>query len=240
MRQHYFNLFMMAHLQRATLLEFKARLANALNALRSTATPKERNDEFSRRIMRIETEFLYFRNQYWFTELTNQVQGRELFSLMAKHLETPALFNHIREEIAAGASCLQSRDMAESVKTIADLQTNVEWVELFIVGVYAIELPYAFAHLFHINNPWYSGIAVVLALATVISVACMGTPWKHAGQKSRFYLLSLIAILWVLFLGVFGVPKVWNHYQQKNSSAANNSPTTTNPTKTDDPAKHSD
>ncbi|MDP2574205.1 hypothetical protein Q8W40_18590 [Vibrio penaeicida] len=49
----------------------------------------------------LKEEFIQFVNQYWFVELTQQIQGKEMFQLMLKPLESERQFEQIKSELDA-------------------------------------------------------------------------------------------------------------------------------------------
>ena len=84
-----------------------------------------------------------------------------------------------QQEIAA--------DMADNLRVVARTQSMVEWIEIFLVSVYA-------AHLWEIvsigwlkeeRHGLISFIAFVLAIASGLITALILKPWKHgvAGHK---------------------------------------------------------
>lgn len=200
-RQHYFKLYLVAQMHRATLLNFKQRIANALDRIRSNKDG-DGNSQFTEEILKIDRDFLYFRSTYWYTEMTNQIQGRQMFNWISEHLQTRSLFEQIRSEIRDAVSYIQSREMVHSVSTIKEMQTNIEWVELFIVGVYAIELPYAFSHLWNLNSFWYRLLATAMAAVSLVVIARLTKPWEHPGQELKRKYLLAIGIAWALILAV--------------------------------------
>ena len=99
-QHHYFKLGLIAHFHRVSLLNFKVRIANALEEWRAAGADAEQGwTRFARALAVLQRDFLMFRNMYWFTELTNQIQGRELFDLWSQHLNTRPLFDQIKAEL---------------------------------------------------------------------------------------------------------------------------------------------
>ncbi len=96
-RHQYFLLFLVAHFHRAALLMFSNRLVNALNRLDIQNTDAIR--QFKRTIRQILEIFLRFTHRYWFHEISDQAQAKELFRMCADNLDTEELFNEVREEV---------------------------------------------------------------------------------------------------------------------------------------------
>jgi hypothetical protein len=88
-RHHYFQLGLLAHAQQASLLVFSDRLAEAV----------KESTVYGQRIKQIAKEFAVFLDRFWVGEVTNQVQGLELFELWRKHLRSDKLFMQVKGEI---------------------------------------------------------------------------------------------------------------------------------------------
>jgi hypothetical protein len=105
-RHQYFLLFLIAHFHRAALLMFSERLVNAINRLDIRNTDSVR--QFKRCIRLILEVFLRFTHRYWFHEISDQAQAKELFRMCAEHLDTDELFNDVREEVQDMGNYLDS------------------------------------------------------------------------------------------------------------------------------------
>ncbi len=105
-RHQYFLLFLIAHFHRAALLMFSERLVHAINRLDIRNTDSVR--QFKRSIRLILEVFLRFTHRYWFHEISDQVQAKELFRMCAEHLDTEELFNDVREEVQDMGNYLDS------------------------------------------------------------------------------------------------------------------------------------
>ncbi|MEO8164583.1 MAG: hypothetical protein ABI619_04230, partial [Betaproteobacteria bacterium] len=94
--RHYFCLGLIAHFQRAALLYFADELTNSIKDLAGKSLGDELDSpEFRKRQETIQHRFLKFRSRAFFPEVTNQLQGRELFQLWFDVLETRQLFDQV-------------------------------------------------------------------------------------------------------------------------------------------------
>src|SRR5262249_25413265 len=89
-RHQYFLLFLISHFHKATLLMVSDRLVAAIKQLefrsaRSTAA-------FRRETFRLQEAFMRFTQRYWFTEVTDQAQTRDLFRMQRMHLGNEELY----------------------------------------------------------------------------------------------------------------------------------------------------
>ena len=105
-RHQYFLLFLIAHFHRAALLMLSDRLVIALNKLDIHNADSVR--QFKRLIRQTFEIFLRFTHRYWFHDVSDQAQARELFHMCAGNLGTEDLYNEVREEIQDMSSYLDS------------------------------------------------------------------------------------------------------------------------------------
>lgn len=109
MRRHYFQMALLAHFELATLLSFSTRISRAVGAHDNT-------EHFERLMLSIEDEFLQFVHRYRFTQVTNQLQGQELFDLFRRHLRLSAVFEDLRTEITSATAYLFNRAASRSAR----------------------------------------------------------------------------------------------------------------------------
>lgn len=95
-RHHYFQLGLIAHLHKAALLMICDRLALAV--ARREALEADQRQDFHRDVRRIQQLLIQFTHRYWFHEVSNQIQPRELFELWSRHLRTRELHAKVVKE----------------------------------------------------------------------------------------------------------------------------------------------
>ncbi len=96
-RHQYFLLFLIGHFHKAALLMLSDRLGDAIKRLeiggaRSIA-------EFRREVYLLQEAFMRFTQRYWFTEVSDQAQARDLFRMQIGHLGNEALYRELRGEL---------------------------------------------------------------------------------------------------------------------------------------------
>jgi len=96
-RHQHFLLFLIAHFQRAALLMFADRLAEALKRLDLNSSDSVKR--FRRAIRQNFEIFLRFSHRYWFHEISEQTQARSLFDLTVNHLKLDALYGEVKDRI---------------------------------------------------------------------------------------------------------------------------------------------
>jgi hypothetical protein len=118
-RHEYFLLFQIAHLHKAALLMLSHRSIAAVSRLDiENADSIRRFRRDTRQTMEI---FLRFTHRYWFHEVSDKVQARELFQMIEQHLGTERLFAEVRDEIQDMANYLDSDALRRQSNTMVRL-----------------------------------------------------------------------------------------------------------------------
>lgn len=118
-RHQHFLMFLIAHFQRAAIRMFSDRLVASVSAL--DVTDIEANRVFRREIRRALENFLRFAHRYWFHEVSNHAQIRELFQMTRKHLELDSLYGEVREELQDMGNFLDVEAMRRQNDTVVRL-----------------------------------------------------------------------------------------------------------------------
>ena len=118
-RHQHFLLFLIAHFHRAALQMFSDRLAGAVSRLDVSDVVAV---QAFRRETRQELEaFLRFTHRYWFPEISDQAQTRDLFALCRRHLGLDRLYEDIRQEVQDMSQYLESEAMRRQNETVVRL-----------------------------------------------------------------------------------------------------------------------
>ncbi|MDO9384421.1 MAG: CorA family divalent cation transporter [Hyphomicrobiaceae bacterium] len=118
-RHQHFMLFMVAHFQKAALLMFSDRLAEAVNRL-DIRNPQAVLAFRSATREALET-FLRFTHRYWFHVVSNQDQARDLFDLCRSHLDLDRLYEDVRQEVQEMSQYLENEAMRRQNESVARL-----------------------------------------------------------------------------------------------------------------------
>ena len=105
-RHEYFMLFLIPHFHKAALLMLADRLVDAMNQL-DLASP-ESVRQFRRGIRETLGVFLRFTHRYWFHDVSDHVQVKELFRMTSEHLGTARLYAEVRDAIEDMSQYLDS------------------------------------------------------------------------------------------------------------------------------------
>ena len=118
-RHQHFLLFLIAHFQRAALLMFSDRLAEALKRLDIGAA--ESVKRFKRAIRQNFEIFLRFTHRYWFHEVSHQAQAHSLFELTINHLKLDALYAEVKDEMYSMDQYLDTDSARRHTNTVLRL-----------------------------------------------------------------------------------------------------------------------
>ena len=118
-RHQHFLLFLIAHLQKATLLMFSDRLVEALKRL--DIMDPDSVKRFKRAIRGSFEGFLRFTHRYWFHEVSEQAHVRALFHQCSTHLGLDTLYAEVRERIADMNSYLDADSLRRQANTVVRL-----------------------------------------------------------------------------------------------------------------------
>jgi hypothetical protein len=118
-RHQHFLLFLIAHFQKAALLMFSDRLAEALKNLDITDATNVRR--FKRTIRDTFGSFLRFTHRYWFHEVSEQSQVRALFQMCSEHLGVDPLYVEVKQRIAEMNDYLEADSIRRQANTVVRL-----------------------------------------------------------------------------------------------------------------------
>src|SRR4029453_15329225 len=118
-RHQYFILFLIPHIHKATLLMLSDRMVSALNKLSIEDPDSVRR--FKRTIRQLLEIFLRFTHRYWFHEVSDQAQAKELYRMKSNYLGTDRLYDEIRNEIEDMSNYLETDTFRRQANTVVRL-----------------------------------------------------------------------------------------------------------------------
>ena len=106
-RRHYFQMGLLIQLQFAALLSLSHRVSEAVKN-------KKNGDKtvFRDEMLDIEREFLAFEQRYWFSQVSNQLQAREIYDLWLERTNVAKVYLEVREQVRAANTYLDAREQA--------------------------------------------------------------------------------------------------------------------------------
>jgi hypothetical protein len=118
-RHQYFLFFLIAHFHKAALLMLSNRLVLALSRLDIRKPESVRS--FRRDLRHLTEIFLRFTHRYWFHEVSDQAEARDLFAMMANHLGTDELYKRTRLRILDMNDYLERDQLRRQADTVVRL-----------------------------------------------------------------------------------------------------------------------
>jgi hypothetical protein len=118
-RHQYFLLCLIPHFHKAALHLFSERIVNAISQLDIYRYDSVK--QFKREIRLNRAAFLRFAHRYWFHEVSNQTQARDLFKLLTGHLGTDQLYADVSGAVKEMNEYLDSDDLRRQANTVTRL-----------------------------------------------------------------------------------------------------------------------
>jgi len=118
-RHQYFQLFLIPHMHKATLMMLSDRMVDALNRLEIQDAESVRR--FKRSIRQILEIFLRFTHRYWFHEVSDQPHAKALYGMTAGFLGNDALYNETHGEVWDMSAYLEADTLRRQANTVVRL-----------------------------------------------------------------------------------------------------------------------
>jgi hypothetical protein len=106
-RRHYFQMGLLIQLQFSALLSLSQRVSEAVKDKRTRG-----REEFRRQMLEIEDEVLAFEQRYWFTQVSNQLQAREIYDRWLEITGVSKIYSEVRDQVRAANAYLDAREQA--------------------------------------------------------------------------------------------------------------------------------
>ena len=172
-----------------SLLRYKHRLSEIADDLVSENEISKalRNYDFRQKVESLSAEFMRFTTLYWFSEVSNQVQGIELFNMYRKQLNLQGLFNDVQRDIDSAAGLLRQWD--------TDKQASAAHRLAVLGAVFLVVAPLVDTVLaYYRETPFKTALLFVLMIVFVTWFTFKTTPlsWKLTWRKAQRTWLPLI------------------------------------------------
>ena len=111
----------------------------------------------------------------------------------------------------------QNETITHSLHAIENMQNKIEWLEVFIVLVYAIELGHVAAVTFGWAHSWWLGLTLLLfsVLGGLIGYFSL-RPFEHASDKTKKGMKRLASLLAIAFVAFLFANCSWTKEQLRN------------------------
>ncbi|CAK0755524.1 conserved hypothetical protein [Gammaproteobacteria bacterium] len=118
-RRQYFLMCLIPHFHKAALHLFSEQLITAISHL--DIYQVESLKQFKRDIRKILSAFLRFTHRYWFHEVSNQAQARDLFKMLVDQLGTEQIYRNLSKSVREMNQYLESDDLRRQAETVVRL-----------------------------------------------------------------------------------------------------------------------
>ena len=218
-RRHYTQIGLIVQFQFAALLA----TSNAISHAVARYARHGRETDFKNAIKALRQRHLNFTHRYWFTGVTNQIQGRELYDRWQKRLASKQMFKEVDEELASATGFLDARaqDRAAEAGTRLNVIAAVGLILSIALGALGANVlienwrkadPETVAGALGPARDW--GIAF-LAFAASIGLGGLFLKWVLSEKREGKDLLDKVAtaLTWtglaLLTAGVFALTLRW-------------------------------
>ena len=168
-RHQYFLVNLIAHFHKATLMLFSEWLVTAISQLDIRDVDSVKT--FKREIRRIFETFLRFTHRYWFHEVSNQAQARDLFRLLIGHLDTDRIYQDVSAAVREMNQYLDSDGLRRQANTVVRLTvvTTLGLIATVLTGFLGMNI------FDHASEPaWVKLLVVVVVLIPTILLVFYG------------------------------------------------------------------
>lgn len=115
-RRHYFQMGLLIQFQFAALLALSHRVSEAVKLKKCKG-----ESSFRKAMLALEDEFLEFEQRYWFSQVSNQMQAREMYDLWLKQTRVGKIYEEVRDQVRAGNAYLDAREQQEQTGAMTRL-----------------------------------------------------------------------------------------------------------------------
>ena len=168
-RHQYFLVNLIAHFHKATLMLFSEWLVAAISQLDIRDVDSVRT--FKREIRRIFETFLRFTHRYWFHEVSNQAQAKDLFRMLTGHLDTDRIYRDVSEAVKEMNQYLDSDGLRRQANTVVRLTvvTTFGMIGAITTGILGMNV------FDEAGQPWWHRLLLFLSVFLPITVLVLYT-----------------------------------------------------------------
>lgn len=189
-RHQYFLMYLIPHFHKAALHLFSEQLIMAISHL--DIHQVESMKQFKREIREILSTFLRFTHRYWFHEVSDQAQARDMFKMLTSQLGTHQLHANISEELREMNHFLESDDLRRQAETVVRLTVVMT---LSIIGT--VTTGFLGMNLFSASdNPLLSRIIFFLGVLIPTTLLTLYTVAKSKSLADSMDVLSNQRLPW--------------------------------------------
>jgi hypothetical protein len=196
-RHHYFQMGLIAHFHKAALLMLWDELAQAVAKFRKEHQSRQ---QFHDEVRDILEKLLHFTHRYWFTEVSNQIQAKELFDMWSKHLGNRELFDRIMKEAQDAHQYLEMDEQKQQTETTVRLTVvaTLGLAIIFTLGFFGSnptnllgwEIPYGWKTILIVLSSFGAGVLFTVYHSKMFSC------FIEVIAEKRFWKKTFWRLLW--------------------------------------------
>jgi hypothetical protein len=191
----------LAHFHRASLLKYSRRLTEVA----ADAEHQEGGEKWTA-LMHVRRAFAEFVNQYWFREVSNQEQAKEMFQLWSDRLGNRDLLQQLSTEAEAVDRILNSVDEAHRRTFEKEQQQEIRFLTKVIIGLAV-----------------FTVLVAVLDSDAARKLFTLGGKWFLQGRRGddfKIWLPLFACTVGFLLLGGVGLWRIFRWLDKKEQSHA--------------------
>lgn len=202
-RRHYFQLGLLNYFQFAALLAMSSWISDAVARYGSN----ERKEDLRRVMGDLQQRFLVFMQRCWFTNVSNHLQAREMYSRWRSEIGAEALYQEVAQQLGDAWQFLDAE--AQAIQAEAATRLSVIATLAAVVGLPIAGLALADDSMFHkfkeghrLKDVGVAAVAIGLsALAALLASWFIGLSGGVEKQASSRQFSQLARLLCLFFLG---------------------------------------
>lgn len=196
-RHHYFQMMLVAQFYQATLLSLSDQLAESVTELQQQEPKKREIIHKEARVL--QHKLLVFSHSCWFMELSNQMQGKELFAMMLRQQKTYQLYEKVNNASNELYEYLETEFQSKETELTTRLTVVATFglVASIVTGYFGMELLFATdGDQLIFKHQWiHIGLVVlVVMLLTLISFVWSNTISKLLEKLRNKLWIGLVAL----------------------------------------------
>lgn len=216
-RRHYFRIGLILQFQYAALLSYSGRISRAVENHLDDKT------DFRQPVRDLRADLLSFTHRYWFTGVSNQLQGREIYDWWRERLGVQAIYDEVMTEAERAYEFQMAEEQqrqSEAASTLnAFLAATVPPVAA--IGLLGMNLVSGLGNeqAADMGDPGQWAIVLgVLGVACLVSSGLLGWLRKTRDQPDRRPALHLLFVM-ILAASVLLAGSLWAYFREDGAAA---------------------
>ncbi|NTT85941.1 hypothetical protein [Tabrizicola fusiformis] len=146
MQRHYYQMFLLAVVDKATLLSLSSRISRAVEDYDFDRTKGDRKAQaeadLSDRLQNIERDFLHYVHRFRFTGISGQLQAGEMFAQLRSRMALDEIFDDVQNELQTAVAFLSMRESEHATEAGERLNiiASVGLIVALVMGFFSMNI----------------------------------------------------------------------------------------------------